>query len=202
MQKPTTQRKADISHPADPAAQDEAQWLNAARTHPDRFTPLYERYFARVYAYCLRRVDSEQEAEDLTSTIFIRALNGAASYQGGSVAAWLFAIAHHTVANHYRAGHPHVPLEEAAFTIRDERPGPDEQVIQAERDSMLRALIRELPEDQQNLLALKLVAGLSAPEIADVVGKTPGAVRVALHRIVDRLRRRFTEIAELQGDEA
>jgi len=60
------------------------QAIEQALTDPAAFKPIYEEYFPRVYRYCLRRVGRPQEAEDLTSVTFTRALVGLASYRGGS----------------------------------------------------------------------------------------------------------------------
>src|SRR5690349_22722029 len=76
------------------------------------FAPIYEQYFDRVYAYCLRRTNSAQEAEDLCSQVFSRALGGLESYRGGVVAAWLFQIAHNSVIKHYRARRVVTALDE------------------------------------------------------------------------------------------
>ena len=98
--------------------------MQMAQRDPALFAPLYERYFQRVYAYCLRRVGntragSAQEAEDLCSQVFTRALAGLKSYRGGIVAAWLFQIAHNVLANHYRGQQIALPLDELDFA--DER---------------------------------------------------------------------------------
>jgi len=195
-----SERPAVRDHPAGEA--DDAALVAAARRDPAHFAPLYERYFPRIYAYCLRRVDSAQEAEDLTSAIFIKALDGLAAFRGGSVAAWLFTIAHHAVANHYRDRRAHVPLEEAAAILPDEEPAPLEQVLKAEHVTAIRALVADLPQEQRDLLALKLTGGLSAAEIGQVVGKSAGAVRVELHRIIGRLRDRYAQQTGEQGDRA
>jgi RNA polymerase sigma-70 factor (ECF subfamily) len=84
---------------ADITVEDEAAIMCTARHDLRRFAPLYDVYFPRIYAYCQRRVATRQDAEDLTSQVFTRALNGIAGFWG---AAWLFCIARHAVANHYR----------------------------------------------------------------------------------------------------
>src|SRR5690242_143201 len=96
----TFPKRPRAAQAAPAAADDEARILQRAQQHPAAFAPLYERYFARIYAYCLRRASSPQEAEDLCSQVFTRALTGLHTYRGGSVPAWLFRIAHNVVANH------------------------------------------------------------------------------------------------------
>ncbi|MBN1963756.1 MAG: sigma-70 family RNA polymerase sigma factor [Anaerolineae bacterium] len=180
----------------DPQAWDERAIMQAAQHDPAAFAPLYERYFGRIYAYCLRRVSTPQEAEDLTSAVFIRVLKGLPDYRGGHVAAWLFRIARNAINNHYRSDRPLVSLEDAETILPDDAPSPIEQVLRAEERQAIRALVADLPGDQQDLLALKLVGELNSDEIGAVVGKRAGAVRVELHRIIKRLRLRYRQIIE------
>src|SRR5215813_4816161 len=89
---------------------DEVRIMQAARSDLAHFAPLYDRYAPRIYSYCLRRVRNREEAEDLTSLVFTRALNALPEYRGGAVVTWLFRIAHNTVVSHFRANRTHVPI--------------------------------------------------------------------------------------------
>jgi RNA polymerase sigma-70 factor (ECF subfamily) len=168
---------------------DETALLMAARAQPEAFAPIYERYVERIYAYCARRV-SQEEAEDLTSFIFARALASAHDYRGGSVGAWLFTIAHNVVVNHYRDRRAHALLDDAR--VPDEHPALLDQVIMTDEHEALRALVGRLPLHEQDMLMMKLVGELNASEIGALVGKSAGAVRTELHRIIDRLRSAMT----------
>ena len=170
----------------DGQANEETRLLLLARDRPAAFAPLYERYFPRIYAYCLRRVGSKEEAEDLTSLVFTRALIGIRSYRGGSVVAWLFRIAHNAVANHLRDRHAQLPLETAFLPSNGE--DLSDSIVRAEEQKHLARLLAALPDEQREILVLRLVGELSAREIGAVIGKREGAVRVALHRILHGLR--------------
>jgi RNA polymerase sigma-70 factor (ECF subfamily) len=172
---------------------DDVRIMQAARADLTRFAPLYDRYFPRIYRYCLRRVESEEAAEDLTSIIFTRALKGVADYRDGSVAAWLFRIAHNAVVNHYRARHAQVSLEREEIDVPAEADELIEGMMQAEQHRIIRTLVKQLPDEQQELLALKISGGLTAEEIGAVLGKNAGAIRVELHRIIKRLRAQYAE---------
>lgn len=163
-----------------------------ARANPAAFKPLYEEFFPRIYRYCLRRVSQPQEAEDLTSLVFTRALTNLATFRGGSFAAWLFRIAHNAVANHLRDRRPTVPLEHNPESLAS----PNEiltNLVDAEARTRIAQLIATLPDESRELLALKVAGGLSAREIGQVVGKNETAVRMALSRIVQRLRAAWAE---------
>ncbi len=159
---------------------------------------LFEQYFARVYRYCLHRVDLPREAEDLTSMIFTRACAHLDSYRGGSLEAWLFRIAHNTVVNYLRDRRDAVSLDELSDSGVAElwdRDTPDllEQIVRDEEHARLRRLLRALSDEEQELLALRLDAGLSARAIGEIIGKREGAVRVAIYRLMQRLRRAWQE---------
>lgn len=179
---------------------EEARMLERARADPADFAPLYERYFPRIYAYCLRRTGMIEEAEDLTSLVFTRALAGLKDYRGGSVAAWLFRIAHNAVANHLRGRQSQIPFETAALTTVEDSAESGEQVLErlvlAEERQRVTRLIAALPDRQRELLALTVAGGLSAKEIGAVLGKSEGAVWTALHRIVRRLHAAYRDTEE------
>jgi RNA polymerase sigma-70 factor (ECF subfamily) len=176
------ERAAPLDSPGD-----EARLMSLARATPEAFAPLYERYFPRVYAYCLRRVNEPQEAEDLCSQVFTQALAGLHSYRGGMVSAWLFRIAHNVVVNHYRARRVVIPLD--TFEAADDKAGAHLEQIESSR--FIDALLASLPDDQRDLLALTVDAGLTSEEAGAALGKSAGAVRVQLHRIMKHLRHRY-----------
>jgi RNA polymerase sigma-70 factor (ECF subfamily) len=173
----------------------EARLLFLAQSDPEQFAPLYQRYFPRVYAYCLRRASDAQEAEDLCSQVFIRALRGLHTYRGGQVAAWLFQIAHNVVVNHYRDRRATLPLDDLDFADEFDF----EAVERAEAGQLVHQLLADLPEDQRDLLALMLDAGLTSGEIGAALGKSAVSVRVQVHRIIKGLRRRYHQMTG--GDE-
>ncbi len=175
-------------------ANEEVRLLELARNEPTAFALLYERYFPRIYAYCLRRVGSNEEAEDLTSLVFTRALTSIGSYRGGSVVAWLFRIAHNAVANHLRDRRPQLPLDTASHPVSGEDLSAG--IVRDEEQEHLARLLAALPDDQREILVLRLVGELTAREIGAVIGKREGAVRVALHRIVRGLRAAYHQANE------
>lgn len=167
---------------------DEAAIMEQARHDITAFAPLYTHYAPRIYAYCRRRVGSPQDAEDLTSLIFTRAVTALKDFRGGSVAAWLFRIAHNTVANYYRNRRDVVSIEGAALDLVDHSPQPLAYMIAAEEHATLSRVLDQLTDDQRDLLALKLGGELSSQDIGAVLGKSAGAVRVELHRLIKQLR--------------
>jgi RNA polymerase sigma-70 factor (ECF subfamily) len=178
---------------------DEVALMRLAREDTSCFAQLYDRYFDLIYAYCLKRVGTLEEAEDLTSLTFMQALNDLHQYRGGSVAAWLFRIARNRVIDHYRRRRTQVPLNTVEFSMAAAHPVPLDALTQAEDYQIIRDLVADLPDCQRDILALKINGGLTADEIGAMVGMKGGAVRVLLHRIIRRLRARYEETLKQEG---
>lgn len=167
------------------------QAVARASASPAQFKPIYDEYFPRIYRYCLRRARSPEDAEDLASLIFSRALAGLEGYRGGSFAAWLFRIAHNSVANYWRDHRGTVALEQVESVATED--GTLGHMIEVEERQQIARLIAALPEEHRELLALRMAGGLSAKEIGQVIGKSEGAVRVAIHRTIQQLRSALQE---------
>ena len=179
---------------------DEAQQLRAARADLTLFAPIYESYFDRVHAYCRYRVGTA-DAEDVTGEVFIRALTHLEQYHGGSVGAWLFRIAHNCVIDQLRYRRPQVALEEVETMIASADIDALEVIAQAEQCERIDKLVAGLKDEQIHLLTLKMVGGLTAVEIAETIGKSPGAVRVELHRIIQHLRSEYRKLEQKHYDQ-
>lgn len=138
----------------------------------------------RVYAYVAYRIGDGPEAEDVTSETFERALRYRSSYdpRRGPPAAWLVGIARRCLDD--AAGRR---AREVLVAEPRETPGPDEAARAQLRLDTAR-LVATLPERDRELIALRYGADLKAREIAEVLGLTTGAVEVALHRALEKLR--------------
>jgi RNA polymerase sigma-70 factor (ECF subfamily) len=170
----------------------DAELVQAARADVRSFLPLYERYFPKVQRYVRIRVGDRAACEDITSEVFMAALAALPEFRGsGSFAAWLFRIAQNAVRSHHRGARA-LQLDEVTLAaIPGEDPAPPEEALRRERLAHLRAVVSTLKPEQQNLLALRYGAELESHEIGEVLGKSAVAVRVALHRTLAELRRRY-----------
>jgi RNA polymerase sigma-70 factor (ECF subfamily) len=177
---------------------EEERQIALAKTNLSAFAPIYEHYFPRIYRYCLRRTGQAQQAEDLTSLVFTRAMAGLNGYTQGSFAAWLFRIAHNAVANYRRSLRPQVSLEAVSDTeqdwlAEDSAENTLESLAAWEERAQIGRLIAALSEEQQELLALSVAGGMSAKEVGQVLGKSEGAVRMALHRTIGQLKTAYRQ---------
>jgi RNA polymerase sigma-70 factor (ECF subfamily) len=173
------------------AVSDDESLVAEARHDPSAFAPLYRRYAGPIYGYCYRRLGTRELAEDATSQVFTKALSALPRYRGDAFRPWLFTIAHHVVADVYRRRRPTSPLDDA-WQVADGDPSPAEAVIAAEDARTVRRLLAQLTTDQRDVVELRL-NGLTGVEIAEVLGKRPGAIRAIQFRAYQRLRELLVE---------
>jgi RNA polymerase sigma-70 factor (ECF subfamily) len=155
------------------------------------FTVLYQQLADRVTRYIAIRVGSARVAEDLAAETFLRALEAMRRGRGGrNPQAWVFGIARHVVADHYRHRSRVVPLE-AAQNVAEGGPNPAELTDQQLKLERVAAALEALAPDRAEALALRIFGGLSTVEVAETLGKSPQAVKMLVYRAVQDLQERL-----------
>ena len=145
----------------------------------------YARLFRDIQPALLRylNVTAGQAAEDVAGQMWLEVVAGLDDFRGGeeSFRAWLFTIARHRAVD---AGRRRDRRRVAESGIRERLTAADTADVAVERASTRAtlALISSLPRDQAEIILLRVVAGLDTSAVARIVGKRPGAVRVAAHR--------------------
>jgi len=160
---------------------------------PGAWAHLFDQYHPKMYDYCYLRTGDRAAAEDLASEVFLEALRGIKRYRyrGVPFSAWLYRIARNLTADFVRrrANRPTVPLpaHEADAALAS----PDDTEAAA-RAHDIRAALRHLTDDQQQVIMLRFFHDLSHDETAAVLGRSSGAVRVLQSRALSALRRVMT----------
>jgi RNA polymerase sigma-70 factor (ECF subfamily) len=148
-----------------------------------------------VVRYCRARVGRQERsfasADDVAQEVCLAVLTALPGYrdQGRPFLAFVYGIAAHKVADAHRAAARN--RAEPVAQVPDEPEvdaGPEQRAMRGELSERMAGLLRVLPAKQREILVLRVVVGLSAEETAEAVGSTPGAVRVAQHRALARLR--------------
>jgi RNA polymerase sigma-70 factor (ECF subfamily) len=148
-----------------------------------------------VVRYCRARLGAGQRsgvsADDVAQEVCLAVMTALPRYrdQGRPFLAFVYGIAAHKVADAHRAAardlsHPVASVPES----RSPAPDPEQSLIEVESVSRMNELLAELPHKQREILILRVVVGLSTEETADALATTPGAVRVAQHRALARLK--------------
>lgn len=160
----------------------------------ERFTAYYDEFFDRVYRYVYRRVGA-RDADDVTSEVFTKAWRGFAGFRGPSFAAWIFRIAHAQVTDLLRR-RGRAPQEDRSMADAERLPAPD-VAHTVETDLILAACLDRLPEYQRAVVELRFFADLRHQDIARVLGKREGAVKVALQRALLKLHDELSQDKEV-----
>ena len=180
---------------------EEGTLIARAKVEPEAFGLLYQKYVKRIYNYAYQFTRNREDAEDLTSRTFYQALRGIGVYsdRGLPFQAWLFRIAHNLVVNWYRdqSRHPVIGLDHIEDEMRSEDGNPQADLAQSEERRKLLQIISGLSEDRKTLLILKFVEKMSNAEIARVLGRSEGAIKVLYHRTLLSLREKVD--SEWQG---
>jgi RNA polymerase sigma-70 factor (ECF subfamily) len=161
-----------------------------AKNNPTSFAVLYNHYIQPVYRYLRSRVQTTQEAEDLTSQTFMTAYERMHAYQErGYFSAWVFRIARSKLIDHYRGSKPFISLDmiENTATMGDTLG----QVVHQDEIQILKQIIHDLDEEQRDLIQLRYVANLSFAEIAQILGKREAAVKKSLYRLLAGIKSRM-----------
>jgi RNA polymerase sigma-70 factor, ECF subfamily len=152
-----------------------------------------------VVRYCRARVGTAERsglsADDVAQEVCLAAITALPRYkdQGRPFLAFVYGIAAHKVADAHRAAARNraEPTDVVPERFSMEA-GPEQMVLDAESSARMNRLLAVLPEKQREILILRVVVGMSAEETAEAVGSTAGAVRVAQHRALARLKAEIT----------
>lgn len=171
---------------------DDATLAVSARHDRAAFGVLYDRYVTPIHHYCFRLLGNRQAAEDATAETFTKALVALPRFDprsgSGSFRGWLFTIAHHAAMDALRRRPAHHLTE--GWETADPDPLPEERIVADEAARELHAALATLTDDQRTIMHLRL-AGLSAPEVAQVLGRSPQAIKSAQFRAITQLRKRL-----------
>lgn len=172
---------------------DESDLLARARAHdPDAWEAIYRRAYPGLVAFARRRLATREQADDAVSEVMARAIGavdrltlGAAGIDG-----WLYGILRNVVLETYRV---RPPVAEPAVDPAAPDRGPLERVVAGEEATLVRRAFSRLPDSDREVLELRVVAGLGAEAVGEVLGKRSGAVRMAQARALGRLRANLQE---------
>jgi len=164
------------------------------------FTVLWRDLQPAVLRYA--RVAAQQAAEDLAADAWVSVIRGLGRFRGDERAfrAWVFTLARHRVIDWHRQA-ARRPSQSVPVALAD-RPAPDDPVaavLEAQSTRAALALLAELPADQAEVVALRVLAGLEVAEVARIVGKRPGTVRVLAHRGLRQLANRLDAAGLARG---
>jgi RNA polymerase sigma-70 factor (ECF subfamily) len=174
----------------------DAALVRLALDDPAAFGELYQRYRTRIYWYLRARTSSAEDADDLTQHVFLAAFARLHQYRErkASFATWLFTVARNAAIDYHRRQRTTTDWDglPAAPQCTDDGDLAHE-VIRREAVARMSGLVATLPPEKRELLALHFAAELSIAELAAVIGKSPGATRMQLSRLLHSLEEQYRD---------
>jgi len=180
------------------AAEDDRPLIERVRRgDQDAAKELYERYFDRIYNYVYARLGRAEDAEDLAIDTMTRSLTRLDLFQDQGVAfsSWVYRIAHNATIDHYRR-HGKVTLVPLDDATLPQSADPSELAMEQLSNEDLRLALRDLTDEQQQVLILRFFQDLTAAQVAGIMGKSVGAVQALQHRALGSLERALQGRAE------
>jgi RNA polymerase sigma-70 factor (ECF subfamily) len=158
------------------------------------FGRLYDHYIKQIYRFIAVKVGTRQEAEDLAHEVFMSAWQKLPNFksQGFPFSSWLYKIARNRVIDHYRTKKPNVSIDEdvtlsESLFITDDTAG--EELDLNLSLSRIKEAMLELTPEQREVVTMRFVEDLSPQEIAQVLDKREGTVRIIQHRAITKLKK-------------
>ena len=163
--------------------------IEAAQRDRAAFAPLYERYVDQIFAYAHTLTRNRELAEDVTASTFAKAIEDLPRFEwrGVPYSAWLYRVASNLVARQARRPawvdlDTHQPVDGAS---------PEQIVEQRDREATVRAAVATLPDDQRQAVLLRFGGDLRNREIAEIMGRSEGAVKLLTFRAMTSLRKQL-----------
>ena len=163
--------------------------IDAISGEASAFGLLYDKYQPQIYRFIYLKVSHREEAEDLTHQVFFKAWQNIGNYQmkGLPFSSWLYRIARNDVIDHYRTRKANLDIEsvdEPAVKDLTEQKIDDNIKLESVRKAVL-----QLNHEQQDVILMRFVEELSFGEIAKIMDKSNGAVRILQHRAIRNLKK-------------
>jgi RNA polymerase sigma-70 factor (ECF subfamily) len=169
--------------------------LQAQAGNSEAFGQLYDAYMERIYRFVYFRVEDQQTAEDITSQVFLKAWSNLDrfSFNRTPYLAWLYTIAHNAVIDHYRTRKVTAALDDVQLSQQDHAEVVENEIDLTAEMKTIKHALQTLTDDQQKVLTLKFIEGMSNTEIARHLGKREGAIRALQMRGLQALAKQLEE---------
>lgn len=181
-----------IYHHTEDKLRQELKWVQYAKEDPKGFEPLYNKYYEQIFRYVYQRMDDKELAFDVTSQVFLKALNNIQKYEfrGVPFASWLYRIAKSELYQSFRD-------KKARRTVNVESMHLFEMIEDWEEDTsdenrqLLLGVISQLDSEEIQLLELRYFEKRSFREVGEILEITENNAKVKSHRVIKKMRKIF-----------
>lgn len=173
--------------------QDEQLIIEAAKLNPEHFGPIYDKYYKQIFGYVYQRMDCKDTAFDVTAQVFLKALTNLNRYEfkGVPFASWLFRIAHSEVMQLFRDQKNKRAVNADVGDLKNIYEEVQEPFFE-EYLPALQQMIKQLPEDDLQLIEMRFFEQRPFKEIAEILNITENNAKVRMYRVLERLKKTIT----------
>ena len=163
----------------------------------EQFSSIYDQYIGKIYRFVYLKVNSQETAEDITSKVFLKGWEAFQSQKETikNPGAFLYQVARNAVVDHYRdKGRSKQVSVDASHEIADPETSAHEKAILSADMGIVRVGIQKLKKEHQDIIIWHYLEDMPIAEIAELLGKPAGTVRVILHRGLKDLKDKIQEV--------
>lgn len=175
---------------------DEERIIEDAKKEPAHFKALYEKYFKRIFLFIYHKVESRDEASDLTSQVFLKAMQRLHQYQsrGLPFSSWLYRIAINECTDFFRKNKRSkvVYVEETSFRNLFEEMFPED--ISEELEKKLHLVLKELSEAELQIIELRFFENMPFKMIAEILETSENNVKTKTYRLLEKMKKTFLKL--------
>lgn len=174
---------------------EELMIIEAAKLNPERFAPLYDKYYKQIFNYVYQRMDDKDTAFDLTGQVFLKALSNLSNYQfkGVPFASWLYRIAHNELMQMFRVKKDrrtvNADIGDLRFICEENEEPFFEEYIPA-----IKKLISQLDRDDLLMVEMRFFEKRPFKEIAEILDITEVNAKVRMYRIIEKLKKSLSKL--------
>ncbi|MBL7930364.1 MAG: sigma-70 family RNA polymerase sigma factor [Bacteroidia bacterium] len=182
-------------HHTDQQLNEELSIIEAAKTDPERFAPLYDKYYKQIFNYVYQRMDSKDSAFDVTGQVFLKALTNLQKYQfkGVPFASWLYRIAHNEMMQLFRNQKNKRAVNADIGDLRHICEEKEEPFFE-EYIPVIKNLILELSAEDLNMVEMRFFEKRPFKEIAEILDITEVNAKVRMYRIIEKLKKSLHKV--------
>jgi RNA polymerase sigma-70 factor, ECF subfamily len=169
--------------------------IQAKNGDPYAFEKMYKEYYTPLFRYIYTRIKNKQDAEDITQTVFIKIWNALPSFNDShtSPLSFFFTVARNTLIDFFRkSSHKEIVSDEIIINHKDIDQSTDKENTNNELREILSNTIKELSEEQQEIITLIYTNDFTYSEVASITGKREDAIRQIHSRAIKKLRTLYT----------
>jgi RNA polymerase sigma-70 factor, ECF subfamily len=167
--------------------------LKLSKTEEIEYTKVYRQYHEDILRYVYSRVNSKEQAVDITSVVFVKLFTNWRDIEQDTVRAWLYTVAKNQLIDYYRSKKEDISLEDRFYQLSDTENNTEDKAIKDIKKDKLAKAISSLGKVDKEILNLRIYEELTFKEISVVVEMSKGAVKMRYYRAVDKLEKNYSK---------